>query len=243
IADAHDAWRAACGEPPREAARAWLLGPGFDPASPEAPDPVTQDFLTRLAPLRAERDQPPYPLLLALGTALLPEGPAWEVLHRVAALAGDALPDAPAIEATRAWVDGLARAGGRDLLPPPDREGRLRLLTVHRAKGLEFDAVWLPNLGCQPLGRGEPVSAYPWAPEQVHLRGLKGLTARAALLHPGRSEEEAFAIARQEAVAERLRLLYVGLTRARRHLVLSCHTHGGKLAPPWHIQALAAACR
>jgi DNA helicase II / ATP-dependent DNA helicase PcrA len=70
-----------------------------------------------------------------------------------------------------------------------DGEGRgVHLLTYHRAKGLEFDAVFLPRL------------------EE------KELPARQA-----RTPDD---------VAEERRLLYVGITRARRHLFLS--RGGGK---------------
>ncbi len=65
-----------------------------------------------------------------------------------------------------------------------DTEGRgAVLLTYHRAKGLEFDAVFLPRL---------------------------------------EDKELPFALSRtEEEIAEERRLLYVGITRARRHLYLS----------------------
>jgi uncharacterized protein (TIGR00375 family) len=66
---------------------------------------------------------------------------------------------------------------------------KVRILTLHASKGLEFEAVFLPALedGILPLG--------PW------LGGASGIAP--------------------EALAEERRLLYVGMTRARRTLCLS----------------------
>ena len=68
----------------------------------------------------------------------------------------------------------------------------INLLTYHRAKGLEFDAVFLPR-----LNEGE----LPFKRAQT-----------------------------DDALAEERRLLYVGITRARRHLYFS-HVYGGRSAP------------
>ena len=63
-------------------------------------------------------------------------------------------------------------------------QGGVHLLTLHRAKGLEFEAVFLPRV------------------EE------KELPCKAAMRVPGQVEEER-------------RLLYVGMTRAKRHLALT----------------------
>jgi DNA helicase-2/ATP-dependent DNA helicase PcrA len=80
---------------------------------------------------------------------------------------------------------GTARDFARDLESRfgADTEGRgVNLLTYHRAKGLEFEAVFLPRLEDGEL--------------------------------PYRARTE-------EALAEERRLLYVGITRAKRHVFLS----------------------
>jgi DNA helicase-2/ATP-dependent DNA helicase PcrA len=75
----------------------------------------------------------------------------------------------------------------------------VHLLTLHRAKGLEFEAVFLPRL------------------EEGELPGKRCKT--------------------DEAIAEERRLLYVGLTRAKRQLYLTWTT-GGRQAPSRFVEEL-----
>jgi DNA helicase-2/ATP-dependent DNA helicase PcrA len=85
----------------------------------------------------------------------------------------------------REWVSDLQRRFGSD---GQERSG-VNLLTYHRAKGLEFEAVFLPRL------------------EE------RELPCKQALRSP-------------PALAEERRLLYVGMTRAKRHLHLSWTANG-----------------
>jgi DNA helicase-2/ATP-dependent DNA helicase PcrA len=125
-----------------------------------------------------------------------------------------------------------ALASGRRKMPfarPSDygyepRPGRISLATQHGAKGLEWDAVflvgidgfWIPgSLEAQFLGVNQSLGGDPSAELLAQLaylmEGDRGL-------YPGRSATETAHI---EVIAERLRLLYVGITRARRFLHIS----------------------
>ncbi|QOC22074.1 UvrD-helicase domain-containing protein [Wenzhouxiangella sp. AB-CW3] len=114
-------------------------------------------------------------------------------------------------------LDGLSTEGD-----PPSESVQLEILTMHGAKGLEWDLVVLPGLGHGT--RGQDRSLLNWLPftpddgsEQV-------------LLAPLRSANEATdpplneLIRREQKLRDRFehqRLLYVAATRAREHLVLS----------------------
>ncbi|MBN1237165.1 MAG: PD-(D/E)XK nuclease family protein, partial [Gammaproteobacteria bacterium] len=105
--------------------------------------------------------------------------------------------------------------------PAPMGEGAVEIMTIHKAKGLEFDTVILFGLGREP--RREDSRALYW------MERLAGDGSRDLLMAPlpeqGRDERLARFIrgaddARERA--ERVRLMYVAATRARRRLHLIC---------------------
>lgn len=123
-------------------------------------------------------------------------------------------------------------ATGRRYLPltaPSDlgyepQPGRITLATQHGAKGLEWDVVfligidgfWIPgSLDAPFLGVHDFLGGDPTAEATAQLRHLM---AGDAGLYPDRTATES---AHVEIISERLRLLYVGLTRARRAVHLS----------------------
>ena len=123
-------------------------------------------------------------------------------------------------------------ATGRRRLPvttPTDlgyepQPGRITLATQHSAKGLEWDAVflvgidgfWIPgSLEAPFLGVHDFLGGDPTAEVVAQLRYLM---AGEAGIYPGRTATESAHI---DIISERLRLLYVGITRARRYLHIS----------------------
>lgn len=127
-------------------------------------------------------------------------------------------------------------ATGRRLLPGSaaddvgfePRPGRITLATQHGAKGAEWDAVflvgidgmWIPgSLEAPFLGVHEFLGGDPTAEAAAQLRYLMaGEDGPYPGYHEGRSATESAHI---EVISERLRLLYVGITRARRYLHIS----------------------
>ena len=154
------------------------------------------------------------------------------------ALGGAAtVPDEAALADCRACFDlieRLAAAGRFDLdeLPAevgklfaaadPRGAGRLSLMTIHKAKGLEFDTVILPGLHRAPGGFADP-PLLRW--ETVVADDGARHTAVAALpSREGAGAEASYRLLerleRDRGLAEAARVLYVGATRAQRALHL-----------------------
>jgi ATP-dependent helicase/nuclease subunit A len=124
------------------------------------------------------------------------------------------------------FLDELTRLRGEDDEAPDEgmilgedlSRGRVRVLTVHAAKGLEAPIVWLADAVARPRGdTGARVllSWPPGTPAPTHLSLLQRKDnegcARAALI-----DAESRAAVREDA-----NLLYVALTRARQFLFAS----------------------
>jgi ATP-dependent exoDNAse (exonuclease V) beta subunit len=105
--------------------------------------------------------------------------------------------------------------------PDATADGTLQFMTLHKAKGLEFDTVILPGLHRKP-GSGDPPLML-W--EEVILDGLEEHLIAAPLKQRGQKDvvtpyDYLAALERNRAANEAARVLYVGATRAIRHLHL-----------------------
>lgn len=105
------------------------------------------------------------------------------------------------------------------------KRGVVTIATMHAAKGLEWDRVYLLSVNDYSFPFGLPQERY--LDERYYLRDSLNLSAeiRAQLesLITGLAynESDASKQARLDYAAERLRLLYVGITRAKRELMIS----------------------
>lgn len=110
------------------------------------------------------------------------------------------------------------------------KPGQVTISTLHSAKGLEWDRVYLMSVNNYSFPSALPNESY--IGERWFLRGQLNLEAEVmAQLTAAIQQDttdyrlgEASKISRLEVAAERLRLLYVGITRARSELVITWNT-------------------
>jgi ATP-dependent helicase/nuclease subunit A len=113
------------------------------------------------------------------------------------------------------YLEELLRYEPREGEAPLESAGSVRLMTVHRSKGLEFPVVVLPD-----LGRGSTGYNAEWLASPTYGLSLKLRYATADWQYP-----VAFQLAKHEEQrmeqAEHERLLYVAMTRAQDYLIMS----------------------
>jgi DNA helicase-2/ATP-dependent DNA helicase PcrA len=116
------------------------------------------------------------------------------------------------------------------------KPGHVTISTMHSAKGLEWDRVHLLGVNSYSFPDGSERCSYMaekfWVRERLNLgaeleRQIKQLQQGPASLDDYQ-EGAATASARVALAGERLRLLYVGITRARRELIITWNTGRGK---------------
>lgn len=172
------------------------------------------------------------------------EGGRARILARLGADADDALDEflalaldyetreTPALQGFLAWLRAAETEIKRDMEIARDE---VRVMTVHGAKGLEAPLVILADTTQPPAGP-RPPQLLP-----LPLGDATSPVGAPGIVWSGRKEGDGPALAtarnaaRQDAVDEYRRLLYVAMTRAAEHLIVcGCR---GKKAPPegcWH---------
>lgn len=140
---------------------------------------------------------------------------------------------------------------GEDTQGYEPKPGKITVATMHAAKGLEWDRVHLISVNSYSFPSGAADDSYRG--ERWFTRDRLNLTAEAEAqlrqLHMGTLDDyvpgAATRQARLEIAAERLRLFYVGITRARRELIVTYNTgrrDNDPSAPALAFEALQRFC-
>ena len=132
----------------------------------------------------------------------------------------------------------------QDSFNPELYKGKVVLCTCHKAKGLEWDKVFLTSVNNYDYPSGAEKDSY--ISEKWYILDQRNLQAEilaeldlltssnsSAVAHPGIGRLDA----RNELIRDRLRLLYVGITRAKSSLTISYNT-GINLTPAVAYKAL-----
>jgi ATP-dependent exoDNAse (exonuclease V) beta subunit len=107
--------------------------------------------------------------------------------------------------------------------PDPQATAQLQVMTVHRAKGLEFDAVILVGLGRARLERDPALLHWMEVAQPEDPQGLLIAPIKRTGSQPDALSGYVAARLKESEAYERARLLYVAATRAREELHLFGH--------------------
>ncbi len=130
------------------------------------------------------------------------------------------------------YLGVLLEAGVREGEASAGEGGSLQLMTIHKAKGLEFDVIVLADASRTSPQRARPVYLMEELSPAAEMDRMEGKPTAYRL---------ARALEAERAQAEENRLLYVAATRARERLIVSGHlsqNRGGWHAAGWMKQML-----
>lgn len=131
---------------------------------------------------------------------------------------------------------------------PDKHRGKVIISTMHKAKGMEWDRVYLMSVNNYDFPSGE--SGDPYISEKWFIRDFINIEAEALAQlntlvagdeYTWYREGEATRAARNDYARERLRLLYVGITRAKKELIITWNNgQRGEARPATPLAALKA---
>jgi len=202
-------------------------------AEVEALRAIVEEFRVALRRWTAATVLPIDELLLTLGNDLFTTPADLALTHRLAVLLAKLRKENPTwrLPELAGELENIAQNRRRILgfteenLGYQPKPGQVTVATMHAAKGLEWDRVYLVavnNFGFPSGSAGDKYRGERW-----YVRESLNLVAEAEAqlrqLHMGTLDDyhlgQATEKARVDLAAERLRLLYVGITRARRELI------------------------
>ncbi|EMT44766.1 UvrD-helicase domain-containing protein [Anoxybacillus flavithermus] len=126
------------------------------------------------------------------------------------------------------WLSAMIQSGKEepqaDVAEQNNSSHYVTFMTIHKAKGLEFPIVILPNLN-------QSISQQALEPEILHHKNKKTLEFCYQKYYspssyiPSQGYEEAISLNQYQTYSEELRVLYVALTRAKEKLILVGSEH------------------
>lgn len=233
----------------------WLDDIGWVHDHPGFPE-VAETFRADLRRWTAATVLPIDELVLTLGNDIFTEPSDLAFAHSVAILLARRVREQPHLRLPdlAKELEDIAQNRRRivgmsdDSLGYEPTPGKVTVATMHGAKGLEWDRVYLASVNNYSYPSGTDDEDYRG--ERWFVRDNLNLTAEVIAqteqLHMGTLDEyipgAATRQARIDIAAERLRLLYVGITRARRELIVLYNTgrrhESNPLPPALGFQAL-----
>ena len=156
----------------------------------------------------------------------------------------DFVSEMKAIAQNRRKFIGLADSD--DQFDPSRYPGQVVVMTQHGAKGLEWDRVYLTSINNYDFPSVDPFDRYRgelyYGRDSLNIAAESMAQLKTLVTGEEYNEGTATFESRVEYAAERLRLLYVGITRARRELIMTWNTGlSGDLRPARPLHALRAA--
>ncbi|MFV1859645.1 MAG: ATP-dependent helicase [Anaerolineales bacterium] len=192
------------------------------------------DFRTQVQYWQAATELPSDQLVLTLGHDLFLEPADLALAYKLSGVVRRASRNNPqwGLAELAGELDNVARNQRRFLgLSADDRgfnadshPGEVVIATIHKAKGLEWDRVHLVSVNSYDYPsaeEGDQFIAEKWFVKDGLNLQAEALHQMRALFKGSSKVDSATVEARREYAAERLRLLYVGITRARRELILT----------------------
>ena len=117
------------------------------------------------------------------------------------------------------WLRSMRERGEEPAFPDEDGGGAVRIMSIHRSKGLEFPVVFIGDTARQ-FNRSDLRGSVLVHPELG--LGPKFTDAARGIEYPTLARRAVENRLERELLSEELRLLYVAMTRARERLFITC---------------------
>ena len=129
------------------------------------------------------------------------------------------------------YIDALRDVGAREGEAPPDACGMAQLMTIHKAKGLEYKIVVIADASRQPRNIADPVYNLPGGGLAINIDKSDYLP----LIYRWAKWQD-----KKEMQSEESRLLYVAATRAKDKLIINGYL--SEKRPDGYLKSMLESC-